>query len=88
MRKNVVCLMMILLMASSLPINASAGPSDDIPTNAQNTGVHDTLVELLVKADLVTVLQAEQVHLQSLHQLILHLLMPELTLRTLTHKKR
>ena len=56
MRKNVVCLMMILLMASSLPINASAGPSDDIPTNAQNTGVHDTLVDLLVKADLVTTL--------------------------------
>ncbi len=56
MRKNVVCLMMILFMASSLPINASAGPTDDIPTNAQNTGVHDTLVDLLVKADLVTTL--------------------------------
>ena len=57
MRKNVVCLIMILLMASSLPINTSAGPSDDIPTNAQGTGVHDTLVELLTKADLVTTLQ-------------------------------
>ena len=44
-------------MASSLPINTSAGPSDDIPTNAQGTGVHDTLVELLTKADLVTTLQ-------------------------------
>ena len=57
MRKNVVCLMMILLLASSLPINTSAGPNDDIPTNAQGTGVHDTLVELLTKADLVTTLQ-------------------------------
>jgi len=56
MRKNVVCLMMILLMASSLPVNTSAGPTDDIPTNAQGTGIHDTLVDLLVKADLVTTL--------------------------------
>ena len=56
MRKNAVCLIMILFMASSLPINASAGPTDDIPTNAQGTGVHDTLVDLLVKADLVTTL--------------------------------
>ena len=45
MRKNAVCLIMILFMASSLPINASAGPTDDIPTNAQGTGVHDTLVD-------------------------------------------
>jgi len=56
MRKNVVCLMMILLMASSMPVNTSAGPTDDIPTNAQGTGIHDTLVDLLVKADLVTTL--------------------------------
>jgi len=57
MRRYLVCLMMTLLLASSLPINTSAGPSDDIPTNAQGTGVHDTLVELLTKADLVTTLQ-------------------------------
>ena len=43
-------------MASSLPVNTSAGPTDDIPTNAQGTGIHDTLVDLLVKADLVTTL--------------------------------
>ncbi len=57
MRKNLVCLMMTILLVSSLPLNVSAGPNDDIPTNAQGTGVHDTLVELLTKADLVTTLQ-------------------------------
>tara|TARA_B110001452_G_scaffold256461_1_gene249822 strand:- start:960 stop:3476 length:2517 start_codon:yes stop_codon:yes gene_type:complete len=57
MRKNLVCLMMTILLVSSLPLNVSAGPNDDIPTNAQGTTVHDTLVELLTKADLVTTLQ-------------------------------
>ena len=57
MRKNLVCLMMTILLVSSLPLNVSAGPNDDIPTNAQGTSVHDTLVELLTKADLVTTLQ-------------------------------
>ncbi len=57
MRKTAVILFAALLIACSVPINASAGPSDDIPTNAQNTGVHNTLVDLLVKADLVTTLQ-------------------------------
>ena len=57
MRKNLVCLMMTILLVSSLPLNVSAGPNDDIPTNAQGTNVHDTLVELLTKADLVTTLQ-------------------------------
>ncbi|MDC3297911.1 fasciclin domain-containing protein [Candidatus Poseidoniaceae archaeon] len=48
---------MILLLCSSLPLNASAGPSDDIPTNASNTGVHNSLVAALGHADLVTTLQ-------------------------------
>ena len=57
MRKTAVILFAALFIACSVPINASAGPDDDIPTNAQNTGVHNTLVDLLVKADLVTTLQ-------------------------------
>ena len=57
MRKTAVILFAALFIACSVPINASAGPSDDIPTNAQGTGVHNTLVDLLVKADLVTTLQ-------------------------------
>ena len=57
MRKTSVSLLMILLLCSSLPLNASAGPSDDIPTNASNTGVHNSLVAALGHADLVSTLQ-------------------------------
>ena len=49
--------MMTILLASSLPLNTSAGPNDDIPTNAASTGVHNTLVDALTRADLVTTLQ-------------------------------
>ena len=57
MRKTSVSLLMILLLCSSLPLNASAGPSDDIPTNASNNGVHNSLVAALGHADLVSTLQ-------------------------------
>ena len=57
MRKAFVSLLMILLLCSSLPLNASAGPSDDIPTNASNTGVHNSLVAALGHANLVSTLQ-------------------------------
>ena len=57
MRKYLVCMMMTILLASSLPLNTSAGPNDDIPTNAASTGVHNTLVDALTRADLVTTLQ-------------------------------
>ena len=49
--------MMTLLLASSLPLNASAGPTDDIPTNASNTGVHNSLVAALSHVGLVPTLQ-------------------------------
>ena len=49
--------MMTLLLASSLPLNASAGPTDDIPTNATNTGVHNSLVAALSHVGLVPTLQ-------------------------------
>ena len=48
---------MTILLAASLPLNTSAGPNDDIPANAQATGSHDTLVDALTRADLVTTLQ-------------------------------
>ncbi|MBT3477708.1 MAG: fasciclin domain-containing protein, partial [Euryarchaeota archaeon] len=48
---------MTLLLAASLPLNSSAGPSDDIPTNAAGTGVHDSLVAALAHAGLVATLQ-------------------------------
>ena len=42
----------------TMPI-AMADSSEDIPTNATNTGVHDTLVDALVQADLVSTLQGD-----------------------------
>ena len=45
--------------AMSLSPIVAAEESDDIPTNAQNTGQHDSLVAALVHADLVTALRAD-----------------------------
>ena len=45
--------------AMSLSPIVAAEESDDIPTNAQNTGQHDALVAALTHANLVTALQAE-----------------------------
>jgi uncharacterized surface protein with fasciclin (FAS1) repeats len=57
MRKIAVYLMLTLLVASSLPLNASADSTQDIPTNAAGTGVHDSLVAALAHVDLVTTLE-------------------------------
>ena len=57
MRKIAVYLMLTLLVASSLPLNASADETQDIPANAVATGIHDSLVAALTHADLVTTLQ-------------------------------
>ena len=50
-----VSVVALLVIASLLvtPV-AVADENDDIPTNAQNTGVHDSLVAALAHADLVT----------------------------------
>ena len=57
MKKIAVYLMLTLLVASSLPLNVSADSSQDIPTNAAATGVHDSLVAALTNAGLVATLQ-------------------------------
>ena len=57
MKKIAVYLMLTLLVASSLPLNVSADSSQDIPTNAAATGVHDSLVAALTHAGLVATLQ-------------------------------
>ena len=57
MRKIAVYLMLTLLVASSLPLNASADETQDIPANAAATGIHDSLVAALIHADLVATLQ-------------------------------
>ncbi|DAC17144.1 MAG TPA: fasciclin domain-containing protein, partial [Candidatus Poseidoniaceae archaeon] len=50
-------MLIAVLMASTLPLQASADATQDIPTNAAATGVHNTLVDALTTADLVTTLQ-------------------------------
>ena len=45
--------------AMSLTPIVAAEESDDIPTNAQNTGDHDSLVAALTHANLVAALQGE-----------------------------
>ena len=56
-RVNIVTLMMIASLCLS-PL-AIADENDDIPTNAQNTGYHDSLVAALSHADLVSTLQGD-----------------------------
>ena len=56
MRKILVCLIMSCLLASSIPAS-SADSTQDIPTNAAGTGIHDTLVAALAHVDLVTTLE-------------------------------
>ena len=57
MKKSIVYLTLTLLIASTLPLSASADANDDIPTNAAATGVHDSLVAALAHVDLVTTLE-------------------------------
>ena len=57
MRKSVVYTILAILLTSTLPLSVSAGASDDIPTNAAATGVHDSLVAALGHANLVATLQ-------------------------------
>ena len=56
-RVNIVTLMMIASLCLS-PL-AMADENDDIPTNAQNTGYHDSLVAALSHANLVSTLQGD-----------------------------
>ena len=49
-------LLTAMLFASPVVV---ADDTEDIPTNAQNTGIHDSLVAALLHADLVTALQGD-----------------------------
>ena len=57
MKKSLVYLTLALLIASTLPLSATADANEDIPTNAAATGVHDSLVAALTHANLVATLQ-------------------------------
>ena len=45
--------------AMSMAPVVAADENEDIPTNAQNTGVHDSLVAALTQAELVATLQGD-----------------------------
>ena len=59
MRKSIVYTLITCLLVSSLPFSVTADATDDIPTNAAATSVHDSLVAALAQADLVTTLQGD-----------------------------
>ena len=57
MNRVLTFIMMTILVASAMPLNVSADASEDIPTNAAGTGVHDSLVAALAHANLVSTLE-------------------------------
>ena len=61
MNKTLAFLIVSLLTASTLPINATADATQDIPTNAAGTGIHDSLVAALTHVNLVATLQGPAV---------------------------
>ena len=74
MKRILALLMMTVLTASIIPLHVSADATQDIPTNAANTGVHDSLVAALTHANLVSTLQGTG-HLRYSLQQIRHLSM-------------
>ena len=59
MNKAIATLILASLLMSTLPLNVSADETQDIPTNAQATGVHDTLVDAVIQAGLLETLQGD-----------------------------
>ena len=57
MKRALATLILASLIMSTMPLNAAADETQDIPANAQATGIHDTLVEALTQANLVGALQ-------------------------------
>jgi len=59
MKQKLVCLIVACFMISTVTLNVSADNTKDIPTNASETGIHESLVAALTHADLVSTLQGE-----------------------------
>ena len=59
MRKSLVYTFVACLLLAAMPYSVTADATEDIPTNAAGTGVHDALVQALVHADLVTTLEGD-----------------------------
>ena len=56
MNKTAVYLVLTLLLASVVPLSVHADQSKDIPTNASETGIHNSLVAALQHVNLVATL--------------------------------
>ncbi|MBT5026705.1 MAG: fasciclin domain-containing protein, partial [Euryarchaeota archaeon] len=59
MKRALASLILASLLMTTLPLNVAADATEDIPTNAAATGVHDSLVAALTHADLVATLQGD-----------------------------
>ncbi|MGB1567873.1 MAG: fasciclin domain-containing protein, partial [Candidatus Poseidoniaceae archaeon] len=59
MRKSIVYTFVACLLIAAMPYSVTADASEDIPTNAAATGVHDSLVAALTHANLVATLQGD-----------------------------
>ena len=59
MNKAIATLVLASLLLTALPLNAAADETEDIPTNAQATGVHNTLVDAVIQAGLLETLQGD-----------------------------
>ena len=64
MQKTTVYLVLTLLIASTLPLSVHADQSQDIPTNAAGTGIHNSLVAALTHANLVGTFQDQSSRIQ------------------------
>ena len=53
MRKSIVYTLVACLLLAAMPYSVTADETEDIPTNAAATGIHDSLVAALTHADLV-----------------------------------
>ena len=59
MRKSTVCTIVACLLIAAMPYSVTADATEDIPTNAAGTGVHNSLVAALTQAGLVATLQGD-----------------------------
>ena len=59
MKRALATLILASLLMSTMPLNAAADSTEDIPTNASNTGYHDTLVAAVIQAGLLETLQGD-----------------------------
>ena len=83
MQRRLSTALIALLLLTAMPISVSADETKDIPTNASETGVHNSLVAALTHAGLASTLSGDG-PFTILHQQTKHLPMQVSTWRHLT----